>query len=150
MRPSNDFVQVIYCAFSSLRACTLRLPSEVLSRALSSLNVSASFTASALTMPSRTRSWIRRSRSAARKPPRSLRSGWATASDFLAAPGLATIFPGDDHTQHDVQPAEPRRHAPVPPSGGSEQRHRAGDHEAQPHHGDDADREGAARDEARS
>src|SRR5256885_377897 len=86
-RPANDLVQVTYCAPSSLRAWTLRFPSVVLRSVFSSLNVSASFTASALTMPRRTRSWIRRSSSAARAPERSLRAACATVSTLRAPPG---------------------------------------------------------------
>src|SRR5437879_2385644 len=112
-RPANDLVQVTYCAPSSLRAWTLRFPSVVLRSVFSSLNVSASFTASALTMPRRTRSWIRRSSSAARAPERSLRAACATVSTLRAAPGLATVPARDDAAHHDGQPAEPRRQDPV-------------------------------------
>src|SRR6266702_1745162 len=115
IRPSNDFVQVMYCASSSRRACTLKLPSVVLSRALSWLKLNDSLTASALTMPRRTRSWINRSSSAAREPPRSLLSPCSTASVFRAAPCLATVPPGNDHAERDVQAAEPRGHEQVAP-----------------------------------
>src|SRR5438132_1187500 len=114
MRPANDLLQVMYCASSSLRACTLKLPSVVLRSAFSSLKVNASFTASALTMPSRTRSWIRRSSSAARKA-RSPRGGAATASGFRTAPDLATVPPCDNPAEHDVQAAESARQAPGSP-----------------------------------
>src|SRR6266436_8952909 len=130
----------MYCASSSRRACTLKLPSEVLSRALSWLKLSASFTASALTMPRRTRSWISRSSSAARDPPRSLFSPCSTASVFLAAPCLATVPPSNDHPEPDVQAAEPRSHHPVSPRGRSEQRHGADQHETDAHDGDDSHR----------
>ena len=60
-RPSNVVAGDVL-ASSSFRACTLRLPSVVSSRRLSSLNVRRSLTASALMMPSRRRSWISRSR----------------------------------------------------------------------------------------
>src|SRR5882724_1212252 len=136
----------MYCASSSRRACTLKFPSVVLSRALSWLKLNESFTASALTMPRRTRSWISRSSSAARSPPpppRSLLSPCSTASVFLAAPCLATVPPSNDHAEHDVQAAEPRGHEPVPPRPRPEQRHDADEHEADPHHGDDAHRERA-------
>src|SRR5437879_2116091 len=102
----------MYCASSSRRACTLKLPSVVLSRALSWLKLNDSLTASALTMPRRTRSWISRSSSAAREPPRSLLSPCSTASVFRAAPCLATVPPSNDHTEPDVQAAEPRGHEP--------------------------------------
>src|SRR5213082_4220433 len=68
---------------------------------------------SALTMPRRTRSWISRSSSAAREPPRSLLSPCSTASVFRAAPCLATVPPSNDHAEPDVQAAEPRGHEPV-------------------------------------
>src|SRR5690606_12091151 len=54
-RPSKVLVHVMYDASSSLRACTLRLPSVVSRSAFSSLNVRDSLTARALTMPSRMR-----------------------------------------------------------------------------------------------
>src|SRR5947209_634867 len=121
MRPANDLLHVMYCASSSLRACTLKLPSVVLRSAFSSLKVNASFTASALTMPRRTRSWISRSSSAARRA-RSPRGGGATASGFRTAPDLATVPPCDDPAEHDVQAAEAGRQAPVSPGRRSEQR----------------------------
>src|SRR5947208_11844855 len=115
----------MYCASSSRRACTLKLPSVVLSRALSWLKLNESFTASALTMPRRTRSWISRSSSAARDPPpppRSLLSPCSTASVLLAALCLATVPPGNDHAEPDVQAAGPRCHDPVSPRRRPEQR----------------------------
>src|SRR5438128_2432163 len=121
MRPANDLLHVMYCASSSLRARTLKLPSVVLRSAFSSLKVNASFTASALTMPRRTRSWISRSSSAARSA-RSPRGGGATASGFRTAPDLATVPPCDDPAEHDVQAAEAGRQAPVSPGRRSEQR----------------------------
>src|SRR5438445_662298 len=117
MRPANDLLHVMYCASSSLRACTLKLPSVVLRSPFSSLKVNASFTASALTMPRRTRSWISRSSSAARSA-RSPRGGAATASVFRTAPDLATVPPCDDATEHDVQAAESGGQAPVSPGRG--------------------------------
>src|SRR6185312_9961910 len=153
IRPSNDLVHVMYCASSSRRACTLKFPSVVLSRALSWLKLNESFTASALTMPRRTRSWISRSSSAARSPPppppRSLLSPCSTASVFLAAPCLATVPPSNDHAEPDMQTAEPRRHDPVAPRRRPEQRHRAHEHEADPHHGNDPNGERASRHEPR-
>src|SRR5207247_775818 len=150
IRPSNDLAHVMYCASSSRRAWTLKLPSVVLSRALSWLKLSASFTASALTMPRRTRSWISRSSSAARDPPRSLFRPCSTASVFLAAPCLATVPPSNDHPEHDVETAEPRGHEPVRPRRRPEQRHGADEHEADPHDGDDPDRKRAPRHEPRA
>src|SRR4029077_14154327 len=140
----------MYCASSSRRACTLKLPSVVLSSALSWLKLNESFTASALTMPRRTRSWISRSNSAARPPPpppRSLLSPGSTASVFLAAPCLANVPPSNDHAEHDVQAAEPRGHDPVSPGGRSEQRHGADQHEADSHDRADSNRERAPRHE---
>src|SRR5437762_11055392 len=135
MRPANDLLHVTYCASSSLRACTLKLPSVVLRSAFSSLKANASFTASALTMPSRTRSWIRRSSSAARGA-RSPRGGAeAAAAVFRTAPDLATVPPCDDAAEHDVQAAESGRQAPVSPGRGPEQRRGAAPHPTQPHHG---------------
>src|SRR5438552_2473838 len=142
MRPANDLLHVMYCASSSLRACTLKLPSVVLRSAFSSLKVNASFTASALTMPRRTRSWISRSSSAARSA-RSPRGGGATASGFRTAPDLATVPPCDDPAEHDVQAAEAGRQAPVSPGRRSEQRRGADDHEAQPPHRHRRERPGA-------
>src|SRR5438034_152169 len=95
MRPWNDLVHVIYWAASSFRACTLRLPSVAFSSPLSSLKLSAVFTASALTMPRRTRSWIRRSSSAARRPAGSALRLCSGVSALLATPDLATIPPRD-------------------------------------------------------
>src|SRR2546421_1618710 len=134
MRPANDLLHEMYCASSSLRACTLKLPSVVLRSPFSSLKVNASFTASALTMPSRTRSWISRSSSAARSARSPRGGGDATASVFRAAPDLATVPPCDDSAEHDVQAAESGRQEPVSPARGPDQRRGADDHEAQPHH----------------
>src|SRR3989441_12304499 len=144
IRPSNDLVQVMYCASSSRRACTLKLPSVVLSSALSWLKLNDSFTASALTMPSRTRSWISRSSSAARPPPptpRPLLSPCSTASVFRAAPCLATVPPGNDHAERDAQAAEPRSHHPVSPRRRSEQPHGPDQRATAAHDGDDSHRE---------
>src|SRR5213082_1800798 len=152
IRPSNDLVQVTYDASSSLRAWTLRLPSVVLRSALSSLKLKLSFTASALTMPSRTRSWISRSSSAVRglAPARARATSRSAASVFLAAPGLATVPPGNDRPEHDVQPAEPGRHQPVPPRCRPQQRCRADAHEAEARDGHDAHRERAPGHESRA
>src|SRR5437764_105318 len=145
IRPSNDFVQVTYDASSSLRACTLRLPSVVLRSALSSLKLRLSLTASALTMPRRTRSWISRSSSPVRgaTAARARATSRSAASAFLAALCLATVPPGNESAEHDVQRAEARRHQPVSPRRRSEQRHGAEGHEADAHDGNDADRERA-------
>src|SRR5438309_6074575 len=109
MRPANDLLQVMYCASSSLRACTLKLPSVVLRSAFSSLKVNASFTASALTMPSRTRSWIRRSSSAARRArsPRSEEHTSELQSQFHLVCRLLLEKKNETETQkHDCLRAE--------------------------------------------
>src|SRR5256886_14162332 len=145
IRPSNDFVHMTYDASSSLRACTLRLPSVVLRSALSSLKLKLSLTASALTMPRRTRSWISRSSSPVRglAPGRAPATSRSAASAFLAVPCLATVPPSNDRAEHDVQRAEPRRHQPVSPRRRSEQGGGADGHETDAHDGNDADRERA-------
>src|SRR2546428_5304167 len=130
----------MYCASSSRRACTLKLPSVVLSSALSWLKLNESFTASALTMPRRTRSWISRSSSAARDPPpppRSLLSSCSTASVFLAAPCLATVPPSNDHAEPDVQAAEPRGQEPVSPPRRPDHPHGPAGLKQDPHPGAD-------------
>src|SRR5882724_4261374 len=100
----------MYAASSSRRACTLRLPSVAFISRFRSLNDSVSFTASALTMPRRTRSWIRRSRaseaceavfdfSAVRGALTALRALRSLGMTLL----LATVPPGDDDAEDDVQ-----------------------------------------------
>src|SRR3989442_8046652 len=104
-RPANDFVQLMYCASSSLRACTLKLPSDVLSAAFKSLKVRLSLTARALTMPSRTRSWMRRSSAAARAGRRLGAPPGVGAGAVLrgALLGFATLPPRDDRAQRGVE-----------------------------------------------
>src|ERR1700676_286351 len=108
-RPENDLVQAIYPASPSFRAWTLRLPSETRSSSLSSLNVSDVFTASALTIASRVRSWIRRSRlAAAVSAGRALgtpRFGFSSRA-ARKAPGLAAIFPRNHGPEKNVKSAE--------------------------------------------
>src|SRR5262245_50465365 len=145
MRPSNDLSHAMYSASSSFRAWTLRLPSVVRSSRFRSLNVSRSFTASALTMPSRRRSWMRRSRSSG--PRFGGASGFRfRTSDFRlrASDFLPTVSPRNDQPEHDVQAAEAGGHQPVPPRRGRREPDHAESHEAHPHDRHDADREGAA------
>src|SRR5712664_3761566 len=124
----------MYSASSSLRAWTLRLPSLVLSSALSSLNVRLSRTASALTIASRTRSPISRSRSAVFTFGFTGRSGSARA--IRAVLLLATVPPCDDQAEHDVKAAETACEEPRLPTRRYEQRRRAQDHETNSHHRD--------------
>src|SRR6185436_5314768 len=105
-----------YPASSSLRVCTLRLPSVVCVIALSSVNVSGSLlAASALTMASRVRSWTSRSSSrgsrafaaAAVDPLRSSRPVDSTGTRAVPLFALAAMFPRDHESKDDVQDAEP-------------------------------------------
>src|SRR5438552_347727 len=143
MRPSKDLLQAIYCASSSRRACTLMLPSVVLSSFLRSLKVSDSLTASALTMPSRMRSWMSRSRSealAACRPP----TPWGPPVFSLErAFDLATVPPRDHQAEQNVKTAESRGHIRVGPGRRREQSTGAKEHEAEPHGRDDLHRERA-------
>src|SRR5262245_9055192 len=140
----------MYCASSRRRACTLRLPSLVLSSDLSSLNVSDSFTASALAMPRRTRSWMTRSsegvpstgsmtRISRPPPPSRLRA----APSGRGAVFLATVTPRDQGAKDDVQGAEADRQVAVAPADRAEQRRGTQQQERDPHGGHDAHREGA-------
>src|SRR5260370_34697478 len=128
-------------ATSSLRACTLKLPSLVFSSAFSSLKVRLSLTARALTMPKRTRSWISRSSwaaCAARAARRCAPLGVAApGSEFRTTLVLATVPPGDDAAEDDAEPAASGGHPPVAPGRRREQRRCAEEHEAQSHHGHD-------------
>src|SRR5271165_1175837 len=113
--PSNDFVHVTYCASSSRRACTLRLPSVVRSTFFNSLKVNESLTARALTIPRRIRSWMMRSRygSAFSTDDWSVLTGLAerflpgTTSLFRAALALATVPPRNQESENDMQATEP-------------------------------------------
>src|SRR5262245_61936422 len=141
----------MYCASSSRRACTLRLPSLVLSNDLSSLNVSDSFTARALAMPRRTRSWITRSSEGvpstgyvtriSRPPPLTRLRPAPSGRDAVF---LATVAPRDQGAEDDVQGAESDRQVAVAPPGRAEQRGRAEQYERDSHGGHDAHRECAA------
>src|SRR5690349_9913065 len=123
----------MYCASSSLRAWTERLPSDVPIICLSSLKESDSWTASALTIPRRRRSWIRRSIAAGAEgfAPSSLRS--LGASLFAAGLRSPIVVPRDPETEDDVQAAEAGRHPRVAPRGRREQRAHAEEHEAGAH-----------------
>src|SRR6185369_17718863 len=105
---------------SSLRACTLRFPSVVFISFFRSLNVNDSFAASALMIPRRKRSWIKRSRFGAAlfSFVRATCVSGVSAGDFcgivfLAVDCLATVFPHNNCTKHEVQAAKARGHKPV-------------------------------------
>src|SRR5580658_6168910 len=109
------------------------------SRSFNSLNVREVFTARALTIARRVRSWIRRSRftavvSADCAPPAPpvMRFNLSLSSrDARKAPDLAAIFPRDHRSKNDVQTPESRGQECVAPRGGTEKSHRAFDHEAE-------------------
>src|SRR5213078_987254 len=144
-RSANDLTHVMYSASSSLRAWTLRLPSLALSSALSSLNVRLSRTASALTIASRTRSWISRSSSAGAGCGFVFTARSASARVSRAVLLLATVPPCDHKTKHDVEAAKSSGHEPGPPAERREQRRGPEHHEAGAHERDHADRERAGR-----
>src|ERR1700744_5468415 len=129
MRPSNDLVQTMYSASSSLRAWTLKFPSVVSRSFFSSLNVSDGFTARALTIRRRMGSEIRRS-NRARALPATIRTspGFCEAEFFCAVFCLATVPPGNDDSEHNVQTAKSRREKRGAPGERAEQRHRAQRH----------------------
>src|ERR1035437_1137841 len=136
MRPAKLLMQSTYPASSSLRAWTLRLPSEVSSSFLSSLKVSESLTVSALRIPRRRRSWIRRSTLDA--PPTASRTGRLSRSRRTVL-DLPAIFHRDHSSKNQMQPAEPNRQEHLVPSR-QEERHRAHEHETGAHYGHDAHR----------
>src|SRR6266496_5750970 len=103
MRPSKLFVGLTYPASSNLRACTLRLPSDVSSSFLSSLKVSDSFTESALRIPRRKRSWTNRSTLDA--SPTASSTGRLSFS-FRTVFDLPAILHRDDRPEKDMQAAE--------------------------------------------
>src|SRR4029079_7424390 len=134
---------VRYPASSSLRAWTLTLPSVVFRIALSSLKLSDGLTASALTMPRRGFSWIRRSKSG-------ISAGRGAGAGASLRAGLATVSPCDEDSEDDVQAAEAATEQRV---GDGERREGGGqseEHEADTHDGNHADRERAAADEGRA
>src|SRR5688572_3234892 len=119
-RPSKNLVQEMYPASSSLRACTLRLPSVVFIKFFRSLKVSDSLAASALIIPRRRRSWIKRSRLGAALFSlagdacvlgTSATGFWGTV--FFAVECLATVFPHNNCTKNQVQAAETGSHKPI-------------------------------------
>src|SRR4051794_18669130 len=151
-RPSNDLSHEMYCASSSFRAWTLRLPSVVCRSRLRSLNVNRSFAASALTMPRRSRSWMMRSRAIADCC--AVTAGFVAPADLVAglraADDLATVSPRDEASEHDVKAAESGGQKVVAPGGGRRERDGAERHEREPHQRYDADRQGAAGRDRRS
>src|SRR5277367_1472275 len=123
-RPSKNFIQEMYCASSSLRAWTLRLPSVVLRTRLRSLKLRESLVARALTIPRRMRSWMRRSssgssgaRACSRIFGRSWGAGFAGLRDGR---GLATVAPRDEKSEEDVEASETGGQECVSPGDGSE------------------------------
>src|ERR1035438_996383 len=131
MRPAKLLVQSTYPASSSFRAWMLRLPSEASSSFLSSPKVNDWFTASALRMPSRRRSWTRRSNFEV--SPTASRTGRFSRSRRTVL-GLPAIFHRDQGSTSQMQPAESdwQQHI-VPPR--QEEGHRAHQHEAGAHYG---------------
>src|SRR5581483_4531267 len=134
----------MYCASSSLRAWTLRLPSVVWSSFFSSLKVRLSLTASALRMPRRSRSWMSRS-SCGAPPATGTGAAFFSRSFFKAEDCLATVFHRNYGSEQNVQAAESSGQQAVAPRGRSQQRRRTYRHEADSHHGHDAHRSRAAR-----
>src|SRR5688572_32398145 len=130
----------MYPASSSLRACTLRLPSVVFIKFFRSLKVSDSLAASALIIPRRRRSWIKRSRLGAALFSlagdacvlgTSATGFWGTV--FFAVECLATVFPHNNCTKNQVQAAETGSHKPITKLGSEKcdgaQRHQADSHD---------------------
>src|SRR5215217_3103912 len=99
----------------------------------SSLKASDSFTASALTIASRTRSWISRSSSGAADsdPPATLRRRSAALPRAILA--SATVPPRDHRSEPHVQGAEAHGHEGVTPPRGGEERRDTQEHGAEPH-----------------
>src|SRR5215208_1141457 len=165
VRPSKYLLKTTYCASSSLRACTLRLPSVVFRSCLRSLKVSDSLTARALTMARRTRSCMSRSSSAAaagpsvgllrrgccsRKPSGELCAPAFFERSFASAFCLATVVPRYVQPEDDVEQPEAGGHQGVAPLGGQKKSARPQEHEAEPHEGNRAHGKGASRDDARA
>src|SRR4051794_8907293 len=134
-RPSNDLSHEMYCASSSFRAWTLRLPSVVCRSRLRSLNVNRSFAASALTMPRRSRSWMMRSSAIADCC--AVTAGFVAPADLVAglraADDLATVSPRDEPSEHDGRPADPGGKKVGAPGRGRGDRDGAGREEGDPH-----------------
>src|ERR1017187_7682228 len=106
MRPGKVLAQSTYPDFSSLRAWTLKLPSEASSSFLRSLKVKDSFTVRALRMPRRRRSWTRRSNLEA-SPTASRTARFALSR--RAVLGLPAILHRDHGSENQMQAAEPDR-----------------------------------------
>src|SRR5215212_3537024 len=111
--------------------------------AFSSLKVSVGLTASALTMASRVRSWISRSKSGTC-------GGSTTASRSFLAVALATVPPCNDESEEQMQPAEAGAEERVADGERQEAGCDAEEHEGHAHDGDHADGERAAADERRA
>src|SRR5947208_3230104 len=139
----------MYLAPSSFRACTLRFPSVVRMRRLSSLNVNESFTARALRIPRRSRSWM--SRLSSGGPTEGARWRGTRAAGRLSAArrtrlrgvrsSSATVPPRDRDAEGDVEAAESGRHERVAPGRGAVERTRAEQHEAESHDRNNGHRE---------
>src|ERR1039458_8608568 len=104
MRPAKLLVQSTYPASSNFRAWILRLPSDASSSFLSSPKVNDWFTASALRMPRRRRSWTRRSN--LEVSPTASRTGRFSRSRRTVL-GLPAIFHRDHGSKNQMQAAEP-------------------------------------------
>src|SRR5262249_57845910 len=116
----------MYWASSSLRVCTLRLPSVVLSSFFKSLKLSDWLTARALTIPSRILSWMSRSSCAGPRLGAALATSLISRSlrcrSLESACCLATIPPGYYDSENYVEPAESRRHEPIAETGARNKR----------------------------
>src|SRR5688572_9769548 len=115
----------------------LTLPSVASSSFLISGKLRHSLTASALTIPSRIRSWINRSGcvpSCCRES--ALVPGWTAAR---AALDLATIPPRYNESENQVESAETCGHAGVCPRRRRKQRERSANDERAAHRGHDPD-----------
>src|ERR1017187_8111292 len=104
MRPAKVLAQSTYPDSSSLRAWTLKLPSEASSSFLRSLKVKDSFTVRALRMPRWRRSWTRRSNLEA--SPTASRTGRLSRSR-RAVLGVPATLHRDHGSQKQIQAAEP-------------------------------------------
>src|ERR1039458_4839154 len=131
----------MYLASSSLRACTLKLPSVVSSSFLRSVKVSDSLTERALRMPRRRRSCTRRSKLAV--PPTASRTGFFSRT-LREAFDLAAIFHRNHRSENHVQAAEAGHQQRVVEAR-NQQRHRSQKHEAPAHHRHYAHASGPAR-----
>ena len=108
---ANDLEHSMYPATSSLRACTLRLPSVVARRLFKSAKLTCPLAASALRIPSLIRAWTSGSG-------RKLKAEAALARDRAA---LSAIFSGNEETKDDMKSSKPRPQHPM--VVGCKQRH---------------------------